>query len=109
MRKPVGGRLARHLVRTGETPVPPILHNFSEQTPPPNTFLDLRRSLHDLAQPLGALTEMVDLLLQELPEEDPVTQELRLMSEKLETVLHIFGEIRGLARETSGPQVQIRC
>jgi hypothetical protein len=52
---------------------------------------------------------MVDLLLQELPEEDPVTQELRLMSEKLETVLHIFGEIRGLARETSGPQVQIRC
>src|SRR5208283_3134166 len=26
-----GGRLARHSVRTGETPVPPILHNFSRQ------------------------------------------------------------------------------
>src|SRR5208337_1826913 len=26
-----GGHLARHSVRTGETPVPPILHNFSEQ------------------------------------------------------------------------------
>ena len=79
------------------------------ETPAPNTFLDLRRSLHDLAQPLGALTGMVDLLLQELPETDPMTQELRLMSEKLETVLHIFGEIRRLAREASGPEVQTRC
>jgi hypothetical protein len=46
---------------------------------------------------------MVDLLLQELPEEAPVTQELRLISEKLEAMLHIFGEVRRLARGASGP------
>ncbi len=52
---------------------------------------------------------MVDLLLRELPEEGPMSQEWRPLSEKLEPVLYIFDEIRRLAREASQPQVQTRC
>ena len=61
----------------------------------------IRKSLHDLAQPLSALTGMIDLLLMELDEANLLSQEVRKMNEQLEKVLQIVGEMRRLAREAS--------
>jgi signal transduction histidine kinase len=60
---------------------------------------DIRDSLHDLAQPLAAVTGMVDLLLLECDETNPVFEEVRMISEQLQKVLEIVTEIRRLARE----------
>jgi signal transduction histidine kinase len=60
---------------------------------------DIRDSLHDLAQPLAALTGMVDLLLLECDENSPIFEEVRMISEQLQKVLEIVTEIRRLARE----------
>lgn len=59
----------------------------------------IRSSLHDLAQPLAAVTGMVDLLLLECDEDDPVLEEVQMISEQLQKVLEIVTEIRRLARE----------
>lgn len=64
---------------------------------------DIRQSLHDLAQPLAAVTGLVDLLLLEMNEQDPMLYEVRMISEQLEKVLEIIGEIRRLAREAASP------
>jgi signal transduction histidine kinase len=63
---------------------------------------DIRQSLHDLAQPLAAVTGLVDLMLLEMDERDPLLQEVRQISDQLEKVLQIVGEIRSLAREATG-------
>lgn len=73
--------------------------------PSPDTLPNLRRYLHDLAQPLAAITGLVDLLLQELPEGNPLSRELRTISEQLEVVLQIIAEIRRLALGDSGAQM----
>jgi signal transduction histidine kinase len=62
---------------------------------------NIRQSLHDLAQPLAAVTGLVDLMLLEMDEQDPMLHEVRLISYQLERVLQIVGEIRRLAREAS--------
>ncbi len=67
----------------------------------PDKIQNIRRSLHDLAQPLAAVTGLVDLLLLEMDEQDPMLKEVQMISEQLEKVLQIIGEIRNLARETS--------
>ena len=68
----------------------------------------IRKSLHELAQPLAALTGLVDLLLLEMDAADPISQEVQLMSEQLEKALHIVGEIRCIAREASpGEPIQL--
>jgi signal transduction histidine kinase len=59
---------------------------------------DIRDSLHDLAQPLAAVTGMVDLLLLECDEDNPVFEEVRMISDQLQKVLEIVTEIRRLAR-----------
>jgi signal transduction histidine kinase len=59
----------------------------------------IRDSLHDLAQPLAAVTGMVDLLLLECDETDPFFEEVKMISEQLQNVLEIVTEIRRLARE----------
>jgi hypothetical protein len=61
----------------------------------------IRQSLHSLAQPLAVLTGLVDLLLLELDQADPTLQDVRQISEQLEKVLQIVGEIHRLARGTS--------
>jgi len=61
---------------------------------------DIRDSLHDLAQPLAALTGMVDLLLLECDESNPIFEEVRMISDQLQKVLEIVTEIRRLARES---------
>ncbi len=65
-----------------------------------DTVRNIRQSLHNLAQPLAVLTGLVDLLLLELDQADPTLQEVRQISEQLEKVLHIVGEMHRLARGT---------
>ena len=69
-------------------------------TPSSNTIRNLRQSLHSLAQPLAVLTGLVDLLLLEMDQADPTWQDVRQISEQLEKVLRIVGEMHRVARET---------
>jgi signal transduction histidine kinase len=66
--------------------------------------------LHDLAQPLSTVTGLIDLMLLELDERDKMFHEVQLISQQLEKVMEIVGEIRRMAleaanreREASGP------
>jgi signal transduction histidine kinase len=69
-----------------------------------NPLLNIRHSLHALAQPLAAVTGLVDLLLLEMEEEDEMFPEIRLISEQLEKVLRIIEEIRRIAREATASE-----
>ena len=71
---------------------------------PADLVLNTRQSLHDLAQPLAALTGLVDLLLLETAEDDPRLQDVQRINEQLEKVLEIVGGIRRMVREASGSQ-----
>jgi C4-dicarboxylate-specific signal transduction histidine kinase len=66
-----------------------------------NPLLNIRQSLHALAQPLAAVTGLVDLLLLEMDEEEEVFQEIKLISDQLEKVLLIIEEMRRIAREAT--------
>jgi len=65
---------------------------------PANPLVNIRRSLHALAQPLAAVTGMVDLLLMEMDEEDELFAEIKLISAQLEKMLGIIEEMRRYAR-----------
>ena len=71
---------------------------------PLDLVLNTRQSLHDLAQPLAALTGLVDLLLLETAADDPRRPDVQRISEQLERVLEIVGEIRRMLREASGAE-----
>jgi sensor histidine kinase regulating citrate/malate metabolism len=62
---------------------------------------NLREILHDLAQPLSTVTGLIDLMLLELDERDKMFQEVQLISQQLEKVMDIVGEIRRLALEAA--------
>jgi signal transduction histidine kinase len=62
---------------------------------------NLRNFLHDLAQPLSTVTGLIDLMLLELDERDKMFQEVQLISQQLEKVMQIIGEIRRIAREAA--------
>jgi signal transduction histidine kinase len=62
---------------------------------------NLKHFLHDLAQPLATVAGLVDLLLLELDERDKVFKEIQLISQQLEKVMQIIGEIRRLAQEAA--------
>jgi len=64
--------------------------------------MQIRRSLHDLSQPLAAVTGLIDLLLLDIEEYDPRRKEIQVVSEQLEKVLQIISEIQQMAREASG-------
>ena len=66
---------------------------------PHDLVLKTRQSLHDLAQPLAALTGLVDLLLLETAADDPRLQDMQRASEQLEKVLEIVREIRLMLQE----------
>ena len=68
--------------------------------PSPN-YHNLRHVIHDLAQPLATVTGLVDLLLLEMNEQDKMFQEVQLISDQLEKILTIIGEIRQIAREAA--------
>lgn len=61
----------------------------------------IRNLLHELAQPLSAITGMVDLLLLESDEDSPIFQELGMVNDQLQQALEIVAEIRRLTREAS--------
>jgi signal transduction histidine kinase len=67
----------------------------------PPYYDSLRHFLHDLAQPLSAVTGLIDLMLLELDERDKMFQEVQLISQQLEKVMQIVGEIRRMAREAA--------
>jgi signal transduction histidine kinase len=62
---------------------------------------NLRHFLHDLAQPLGAVTGLIDLMLLELDERDKMFREVELISQQLEKVMQIVGEIHRMTREAA--------
>ena len=62
---------------------------------------NLRDILHDLAQPLSTVTGLIDLMLLELDERDKMFQEVQLISQQLEKVMDIVGEIRRMALEAA--------
>ncbi len=66
---------------------------------------NIRHSLHDLAQPLAAVTGLVDLLLIEHRGECSHGQDLQLISDKLEEVLDIISQIRDTAR-SAAPELE---
>ena len=70
---------------------------------------DIRESLHELAQPLAAVTGMVDLLLLECDEDNPIFEEVRMISDQLQKVIEIVTEIRRLAREASMPSQRLEA
>ena len=62
---------------------------------------NLRNFLHDLAQPLSTVTGLIDLMLLEMDERDRMFQEVQLISQQLEKVMQIVGEIRRMALEAA--------
>ena len=62
---------------------------------------NLRHFLHDLAQPLSTVTGLIDLMLLELDEHDKMFREVQLISQQLEKVMEIIGEIRRMAQEAA--------
>jgi signal transduction histidine kinase len=62
---------------------------------------NLKDFLHDLAQPLSTVTGLIDLMLLELDERDKMFQEVQLISQQLEKVMEIIGEIRRMVREAA--------
>jgi signal transduction histidine kinase len=75
---------------------------MSMKEPGPSPYcVNLKHFLHDLAQPLATVTGLVDLLLLEMDERDKMFQEVQQISEQLEKVLAIIGEIRQVAREAA--------
>ena len=64
-------------------------------------YENLRTCLHELAQPLSTVTGLIDLMLLELDERDKMFQEVQMISQQLEKVMEIIGEIRRLAQEAA--------
>ena len=62
---------------------------------------DIRRSLHELAQPLAAVTGIVDLMLLEQREDSPPYQDIQLINERLEKVLEIVAHIQTITRSAT--------
>lgn len=61
-------------------------------------LIDIRQSLHELAQPLTAVTGMVDLMLLEKEGDNPLYQDIEMINERLEKVLEILAHIRDITR-----------
>ena len=64
-------------------------------------YENIGQHLHELAQPLSAVTGLIDLLLLEMDEHDKLFQEVQMVSWQLERATEIIKEIRQLAREAA--------
>ena len=62
---------------------------------------DIRLSLHELAQPLAAVTGIVDLMLLEQREDSPLYQDIQMINERLEKVLEIVAHIQAITRSAT--------
>jgi signal transduction histidine kinase len=65
---------------------------------PDEALQDIRRALHDLAQPLAAVTGIVDLMLLEQQGDSPLYEDIHLINERLEKVLEIVAHIQSITR-----------
>jgi hypothetical protein len=65
---------------------------------PTQALNDIRRSLHDLAQPLAAVTGIVDLMLLEQVGDSALYEDIQLVNERLEKVLEIVAHIQSITR-----------
>jgi signal transduction histidine kinase len=68
---------------------------------PQKALSDIRRSLHELAQPLAAVTGIVDLMLLEQGEESPLFEDIQMINERLEKVLEIVAHIQTITRSAT--------
>jgi sensor histidine kinase regulating citrate/malate metabolism len=73
------------------------MHGLKGQVAP--YYDNLRHSLHDLVQPLSTVTGLIDLMLLEMDERDKMFREVQLISQQLEKVIEIVGEIRRLTHD----------
>lgn len=64
-------------------------------------LFDIRRSLHELAQPLAAVTGIVDLMLLEQEEDSPLYTDIQVINERLEKVLEIVAHIQAITRSAT--------
>jgi signal transduction histidine kinase len=64
-------------------------------------LFDIRHSLHELAQPLAAVTGIVDLMLLEQREDSPLYQDIQTINERLEKVLEIVAHIQTITRSAT--------
>ena len=64
-------------------------------------YKHIGQHLHELAQPLAAVTGLIDLLLLEMDQHDKMFQEVQMISQQLEKVTEIIKEIRHLARDAA--------
>jgi|WetSurMetagenome_2_1015567.scaffolds.fasta_scaffold187951_1 signal transduction histidine kinase len=65
---------------------------------PSEALKDIRRSLHDLAQPLAAVTGIVDLMLLEQSGDSPLYEDINLINERLDKILEIVAHIQAITR-----------
>jgi signal transduction histidine kinase len=65
---------------------------------PNQALIDIRRSLHELAQPLAAVTGIVDLMLLEQQGDSPLYDDINLINERLEKILEIVAHIQAITR-----------
>ena len=68
---------------------------------PEKALYDIRRSLHELAQPLAAVTGIVDLMLLEQGKNSPLYDDIQLINERLEKVLEIVAHIHTITRSAT--------
>jgi signal transduction histidine kinase len=54
--------------------------------------------LHELAQPLAAVTGIVDLMLLEQQGDSPLYDDINLINERLEKILEIVAHIQAITR-----------
>jgi signal transduction histidine kinase len=64
-------------------------------------YKNIGQHLHDLAQPLSAVTGLIDLMLLEMDEHDKLFQEVKMVSWQLGKITEIIKEIRQLARQAA--------
>lgn len=68
---------------------------------PEKALYDIRRSLHELAQPLAAVTGIVDLMLLEQGKSSPLYDDIQMINERLEKVLEIVAHIQTITRSAT--------
>lgn len=68
---------------------------------PEEALQEIRRSLHELAQPLAAVMGLLDLLLLEQEDNPSLYQDIQMINERLQKVMEIIAQIREIARSAT--------
>jgi len=63
---------------------------------PQKVLYVIRHSLHELAQPLAAVTGIVDLMLLKQEEDSPFYEDIQMINERLEKILEIVAHIQAI-------------